>query len=102
MARTDLRYEFYPRKERLELADFGSLVNYVSPVRIKTGGVLYNTANNAIQVDNEVEYYVVPGDILAHAGVRLSQQFGGTGYNRQTRVMGDFGSRMYLIVAARS
>jgi alpha-galactosidase len=30
-------------------------------------------------------------------GLKLKQQFMGTWYNDQTRIMGDFGSQLYII-----
>jgi len=44
-----------------------------------------------------LEYYIVPGDVLAYGGIKLNQQFTGTGYDKETRVLGDFGSRIYHI-----
>ncbi len=31
-----------------------------------------------------------------NAGIKIKQQFLGTGYDESVRVMGDFGSRMYV------
>lgn len=45
----------------------------------------------------ETEEYQVYGDMLMNAGIKLSQQFAGIGYNEQTRIMGDFASRLYVV-----
>ncbi len=40
---------------------------------------------------------VVSGSILSKAGINLPPQFGGNGFFQSTRVIGDNGSRMYII-----
>lgn len=45
----------------------------------------------------ETEEYLAFGDMLMNAGIKLSQQFAGIGYHEQTRVMGDFSSRLYVV-----
>jgi alpha-galactosidase len=47
-----------------------------------------------IKLESEIEYYIVSGDILAYHGIRLNDQYSGN-YNRETRILGDFGSRLY-------
>ena len=44
------------------------------------------------------EMCIVSGDVLAYSGLRLNPQFSGTGFNSETRVLGDFGSKMYHIM----
>lgn len=44
------------------------------------------------------EEYDCYGDTLIHAGIKLSQQFSGIGWNEQTRIMGDFSSKLYEVV----
>ncbi|SFR68777.1 alpha-galactosidase [Anaeromicropila populeti] len=46
---------------------------------------------------SEEEEYQVFGDMLMHAGIKLVQQFSGTELLEQTRLMGDFGTRVYEI-----
>ena len=48
-------------------------------------------------MDGEKEDYVVSGALLNKAGIRLTQAFGGTGYNSDTRKFQDFESRIYYI-----
>lgn len=47
--------------------------------------------------ETETEQYRVSGDILANAGIPLNSSFSGTECNEGTRVIGDFGSRLYII-----
>ena len=44
-----------------------------------------------------METYTVTGDTLAKCGVKLNQEWSSTGYKNETRVMFDFGSRLYSI-----
>ncbi len=44
---------------------------------------------------------VVSGDILVRAGIALPAQFGGNGISETTRVIGDNGSRLYVIEEIR-
>ncbi len=94
-----LSYRVTPREQHIDISLFGSLVNMISPVHIKSGGNLEKVVNTFVQLDSEIEYYIVPGDMLAYRGISLNQQFGGTGYDKETRVLGDFGSRLYYIQA---
>ncbi|MGI6432376.1 MAG: alpha-galactosidase [Sphaerochaetaceae bacterium] len=92
-------YALSPRTERLDLSMFGSLINAISPLQLKQDGTLQKIVSEAVKLPSELEYHVVPGDILAYHGVHLNQQFGGSGYDKETRVLGDFGSRIYHLKA---
>jgi alpha-galactosidase len=46
---------------------------------------------------SETEEYQIYGDMLMNAGIKLSQQFAGIGIGENTRVMGDFATRLYVI-----
>jgi alpha-galactosidase len=47
-------------------------------------------------LDNAVIDDVMSGEVLKN-GYRLKQQFSGTYYNQETRIIGDFGSMMYVV-----
>jgi len=97
VADVEATYAVTPRKERISLKTFGDLVNMISPIRLKDGSPVEKIVSNTLTLESELEYYIVPGDILAYAGIKLNQQFCGTGYDKETRVLGDFGSRIYHI-----
>ncbi len=97
MANPGYDYEVLPRKEKINIKVFGDLINQVSSVQMKNDGLLQQIVSQKYSLDNEVEHYFVAGDMLAYAGIKLNQQFGGTGFDSQTRVLGDFGSRLYVI-----
>nr|WP_321305434.1 alpha-galactosidase [uncultured Sphaerochaeta sp.] len=89
-------YEVFPRQQRIDIKIFGNLLNRVSPLPITEGGIAQDTISKAVSLDSEVEHYRVTGEQVAWAGIKLNQQFGGTGYDAMTRVLGDFGSRIYI------
>jgi len=95
MADPQATYAISPRKERISIKTFGTLINRISPVKIKPDGAIERLVDENYTMDSELEYYIVPGDMLAYAGIKLNQQFTGTGYDKETRVLGDFGSRLY-------
>jgi alpha-galactosidase len=97
----DLTYAVTPRREFVDVKSFGSLVNMISPVRIKNDGTLQRIVEETVHLESELEYYIVTGDVLAYHGIVLNQQFGGTGYDKETRVIGDFGSRIYHVKALK-
>lgn len=88
-------YSVTPRKEQLNFSHFKNLLNEISPVHFKKESSIQRFVAEKIAIENEVEHYTVPGDMLAYGGIKLNQQFSGTGYTRETRVLGDFGSRLY-------
>lgn len=90
-------YEVSARKQYISIRQFGNLVNQVSPVNITNEGVLQSVVNKVYMLESENESYQAYGDLIMNAGIRLSQQFCGTGYDSGTRVMGDFASRLYVI-----
>ena len=92
----DAIYEVFPRQQKIDIKMFGDLVNRISPVPITEGGLAQDTISKNISLDSEVEHYRVTGEQVAYAGIKLNQQFGGTGYDAMTRVLGDFGSRIYI------
>jgi len=89
-------YEVFPRQQRIDIKMFGNLLNRVSPLPLTEGGIAQDTISKAVSLDSEIEHYRVTGEQVAWAGIKLNQQFGGTGYDAMTRVLGDFGSRIYI------
>lgn len=90
-------YRLSVRPAAVELTDFGSLVNMISPVRIRPGSLTEKAAAKAVRLPGEEENLTASGDLLMKCGAWLKQGFSGTGYDGQTRVMGDCGSRLYVL-----
>ncbi len=84
-------------KTKVDLKAFGSLIKLVVPFRIKVDGKIHNLICQLYKPNNGYEEYLIYGKALALAGLRLNQQFMGTGFNNKVRVLGDFGSQLYLI-----
>ncbi|MBQ9887541.1 MAG: alpha-galactosidase [Lachnospiraceae bacterium] len=95
----DMRYRFYVIPERVDIKQFGSLVNTLAPIHVKQDSFVHNVIARAVKMSGEMEEYNATGDLLMSAGVALKQAFSGTGFNDNVRVFGDFASRMYFIEA---
>ncbi len=90
-------YRFETRRQDLSIKAFGGLINTISPVKLKADGKLVDTIANLMPLKGEVETYTVTGKTLEKCGIKLNQEWSSTGYNGDTRVMFDFGSRLYSI-----
>ena len=94
-----LLYRFYNVPKRVNLLDFGDLVNTVSPVHIKQDSLAHNMVALFVTLPGEREEYTISGAVLMNGGVRLAPAYGGTGFNENTRVFPDFSSRLYFMEA---
>ena len=92
----DAVYDVFPRQQRIPLSVFGNLVKQVSGVQEGNKNTQRIAAEN-VSVPGEIEHYTVSGGVLKYAGIKLNQQFSGTGNDSETRILGDFGSRIYII-----
>lgn len=90
-------YHVYNIPMKHNLKEFGDLVNMVAPVHVKKDSLVHNALAKFVKMDGETEDYILPGSVLNNAGIKLSQAFGGTGYDNSTRLFQDFASRMYFI-----
>lgn len=95
----DRLYRVEARKQSISIKSFGSLINCVTPVKIKGDGIIHNTISRYYMLESETESYTAYGDLLNNAGIKIKQQFTGIGYNQDVRLMGDFGSRLYYFKA---
>lgn len=76
---------------------FGSLINYVSPVKLNENGLIVEEISKYKPIEGEYEEYRVSGDMLNNGAIKLKQEWAGVGFNENVRVLGDFGSRLYYI-----
>ena len=90
-------YSFYHLARSLNLKRFGSLINTQSPIHIRQDSMLHNLISRFKTMPGEEESYLIPGDLLMNAGVKLRQGFSGTGYDENVRFFQDFCSRLYLM-----
>ncbi|GAB2461691.1 alpha-galactosidase [Xylanimonas ulmi] len=90
------RYRIETRPQYLPLRRFGELVKHILPVELNPDGLVMRTAGKVRNVPDDVERYDASGAMLA-SGVLLHNQFVGSHYNEQTRLLGDFGSNLYVV-----
>ncbi|MCR5418281.1 MAG: alpha-galactosidase [Lachnospiraceae bacterium] len=89
-------YHFTGLPIKHNIKTFGDLVNTVAPVHVKQDGLVHGMLSKFVKMDGETEDYLVYGDSLMYAGVKLSQGFGGTGFDDRVRLFEDFASRLYF------
>lgn len=90
-------YTFEVRKQEHNLKQFGGMINYVSPVHINPSGLLMYEIMNHKTIPAEKTKYIVSGDAINNGAIKLPQEWSGTGIKDDTRILLDFGSRLYLI-----
>lgn len=93
------RYRVESRAQKIDIRDFGTLLNAVLPVSVNTSGLLVHAAADRYMLDTEKESYTAAGDLLMEAGLRRKARFAGTGYNEEVRVMPDYSARLYYLTA---
>lgn len=90
------KYTVDTRLQHIKISTFGSLVKHVLPVHIKPEGVIMSLAGQRYMFKNSVEHYEASGEELTE-GIPLNMQFSGGYYDKETRILGDFGSQLYVI-----
>ena len=96
------KYRFYSIPEQIDIRQFGSMINNVSPIHVKQDSLVHNAIAKAVKLKGEKEDITVTGEILMRTGVSLSPAYSGTGFNKNVRVFPDFAARMYFIEAVDS
>ncbi len=92
----DTDYKVTTKPQRLYIKQFGELVKHLLPIDLDPNGFLLSQINKRYRLDDAVETYVTDGKVLKQ-GIHLNQQYMGTGYEKTIRVLGDFGSNLYVI-----
>ncbi|MDN5558457.1 MAG: alpha-galactosidase [Ruaniaceae bacterium] len=92
------RYRVTSRPQSLELARLGALVEHVLPLPVRGDGRLLWEASRWYRRPDGAESYLASGAALA--SLRLAPQFEGTGAHEGERMLGDYGSRLYLVEPA--
>ena len=88
-------YAVRSRPYRLYLKRFGGLVNHILPIKLNPDGLVLHSANRLRTLKSPREDYVC-SDAALRAGIPLVNQFSGTGYSESIRLLGDFGSDLYI------
>ena len=94
-------YTVTSKRQYVYLKTLAGLVKHVLPVELKPDGFVLRTANKFYALTDGEERCTARGDALM-AGLRLQQQFIGTGYDPKLRLPGDWGSTLYLIEKNKS
>ena len=95
-AREDVTYDVQSVEQKLRIGSFGGLIKHVSPVRIRPDGALLRYVDRHFAMTDGAEHYECSGRLL-QSGIQLAMQYSGTGYDPSLRILGDWGSSMYLI-----
>ncbi len=82
--------------QRVPIARFGGLVKHIMPITLKPNGFILRTAGGLYALSDGAQSCTATGAALQN-GIGLNNQFIGTGYHRDLRLWGDFGSQMYTI-----
>jgi alpha-galactosidase len=89
------RYKIKNRPQRLYIERFGGLMKHVLPVALNPDGMVMQIANRHYSLTDCIEEYTCSTKAL-RSGIPLPSQFLGTGYNENVRMLGDFGSNIYI------
>lgn len=97
----DKSYNVTGRRQYINVKAFGNLVNTVLPVKIRGDGVVHTLISSRYMFGMTKEEYQAGGDLLNNCGIKLLQQFSGTGYNENIRILSDYGSRIYVLTSLK-
>ena len=92
----DTLYRVVSVSQAIRVGQFGGLLKHVAPVNIDPNGTLLRLADCHFTLPDGVEEVTVSGAALM-SGILLKPLFRGTGYDRNQRTQGDFGSDVYMI-----
>jgi len=90
------KYRVETRPQSLFIKRFGGLVKHLLPVTLNPEGFILRTVNKFFCLTDCAEEYEAYGEVLRD-GILLNNQFSGTHYNKNTRLLGDFGSNLYIV-----
>jgi len=92
----DKRYRVVSAAQVIRVGQFGNLLKHVAPVNLDPNGMLLRVADRFVTLPAGSEEMTASGAALM-SGIMLRPQFRGTGYDRNQRTQGDFGSDIYII-----
>lgn len=83
-------------QQTMSIRRFGHLIGHALPVKLHPDSWIMRLVSRYKQLKNATESFPAGGRLLTH-GFVPKQQFMGTWYNDQTRILGDFGSQLYIV-----
>ena len=96
-AEVDKHYHLRTVKQYLRVRRFGSLIKHITPIYLHPDGIILRLIDRHYSMTDGVEQYSCSGRAL-RSGINLQMQYEGTGYNGNLRMLGDFGSNLYMIL----
>jgi len=90
------RYMVTSLAQAIRIGQFGSLLKHVAPVNIDPNGQLLRLADRHFTLPYGEEAMTASGAALM-SGILLRPLFRGTGYDKNQRTHGDFGSDIYIV-----
>ncbi|MDO9628943.1 MAG: alpha-galactosidase [Acholeplasmataceae bacterium] len=91
----DSIYHIKSMQQQMPISQFGHLIAHALPIKLHPDGFIMRTIGKHKGLPNAIEDYQVSGSVMMK-GLPIKQQFMGTYYNDQTRILGDFGSQIYV------
>ena len=92
----DKLYHVESRAQFHRIRRFGGLIKHIVPIHLNPDGFILRTVNKHFAMQDGRESYTASGALLAE-GINLAMQYEGSGYHPELRVLGDYGSNLYLI-----
>ena len=92
----DKTYTVESNEQYLRIARFGGLIKHITPIYLKPDGFILRTVNKYYAMKDGAERYTASGAALDE-GINLAMQYEGSGYDPALRILGDFGSSLYII-----
>lgn len=89
-------YQVRSVQQTMPIRRFGHLISHALPVRLHPDSLIMRLICRYRPLKNATESFLAGGRLLMH-GFVPKQQFMGTWYNDQTRILGDFGSQLYIV-----
>ena len=90
------RYRLTAVPQKVSLARFGGLLKHIMPFTLRADGFVLRTANR-VHALPDGPFSVCASGAALESGIGLNDQFIGTGYHKDLRLWGDFGSQLYVL-----
>ena len=95
-------YNFTSVAKKINIKNFGDLINAVTPIHIKPDSMLHNTLSKVIHMDCEKEDYTAYGSVMNECGIKLHDNYASVGFDDHVRYYQDYSSRLYIITEKKS
>ena len=90
------KYSVKTHPQRMFIGRFGGLVKHILPVALNPNGLILRTVGKFYSLEENIETYTAYGQTLT-GGIILNNQYEGTGLHENMRILGDFGSNLYIV-----